>query len=264
MIFQVKESKRQFIFDMVNKGGEKEKMELFVNFCEDTIFEMQLAAQISGSDREEEVRGAEEDGTEEKKEKDEDVGVENCEAEKPRGSSFSSKMRKLLRAPLYGVMMLISLLSVGNLRKCMKKGAFSGVVFFFKNIVAGIIHAILGTFCFFFHIFYLAFLSGWVIDFAKEIKLSELFGDLREPTLDEVTGIGEGFAEAGDKTHDLSSESSLRAVNRSAASRNPQLLTDVFGLRLRKEGGRYTLLTGESSDRLGDLVDPSTFQVRKL
>lgn len=46
-ISQVKESKRQFIFDVVNEGGEKEKMELFVNFCEDTIFEMQLAAQMS-------------------------------------------------------------------------------------------------------------------------------------------------------------------------------------------------------------------------
>ncbi|KAF6736299.1 Ryanodine receptor 2 [Oryzias melastigma] len=44
---QVKESKRQFIFDVVNEGGEMEKMEMFVNFCEDTIFEMQLAAQIS-------------------------------------------------------------------------------------------------------------------------------------------------------------------------------------------------------------------------
>uniref|UniRef100_A0A8C3RI37 Ryanodine receptor 3 n=1 Tax=Cyanoderma ruficeps TaxID=181631 RepID=A0A8C3RI37_9PASS len=41
---QVKESKRQFIFDVVNEGGEQEKMELFVNFCEDTIFEMQLPA----------------------------------------------------------------------------------------------------------------------------------------------------------------------------------------------------------------------------
>lgn len=47
LLCQVKESKRQFIFDVVNEGGEKEKMELFVNFCEDTIFEMQLAAQMS-------------------------------------------------------------------------------------------------------------------------------------------------------------------------------------------------------------------------
>ncbi|KAL2099368.1 hypothetical protein ACEWY4_005848 [Coilia grayii] len=43
---QVKESKRQFILDVVNEGGESEKMERFVNFCEDTIFEMQLASQI--------------------------------------------------------------------------------------------------------------------------------------------------------------------------------------------------------------------------
>jgi hypothetical protein len=39
---QIRESKRQFIFDVVvDDGGEKGKMEEFVNFCEDTIFEMQ-------------------------------------------------------------------------------------------------------------------------------------------------------------------------------------------------------------------------------
>lgn len=40
----------------MNKGGEKEKMELFVHFCEDTVFEMQLAAQISGSESGEELK----------------------------------------------------------------------------------------------------------------------------------------------------------------------------------------------------------------
>uniref|UniRef100_H0VTW5 Ryanodine receptor 1 n=1 Tax=Cavia porcellus TaxID=10141 RepID=H0VTW5_CAVPO len=58
---QVKESKRQFIFDVVNEGGEAEKMELFVSFCEDTIFEMQIAAQISepeGEPEEDEDEGA--------------------------------------------------------------------------------------------------------------------------------------------------------------------------------------------------------------
>ncbi|KAJ3606379.1 hypothetical protein NHX12_025900 [Muraenolepis orangiensis] len=47
---QVKESKRNFIFDVVNEGTESEKMQMFVNFCEDTIFEMQLASQISEPD----------------------------------------------------------------------------------------------------------------------------------------------------------------------------------------------------------------------
>ncbi|XP_078000970.1 ryanodine receptor 2-like [Glandiceps talaboti] len=45
---QIKESKRQFLHDIVNEGGEKEKLEDFVNFCEDTIFEMQHANSISG------------------------------------------------------------------------------------------------------------------------------------------------------------------------------------------------------------------------
>ncbi|KAG5284986.1 hypothetical protein AALO_G00032730 [Alosa alosa] len=57
---QVKESKRQFIFDVVNEGGESEKMELFVNFCEDTIFEMNIASQISEQDE----GGAEEEDDE--------------------------------------------------------------------------------------------------------------------------------------------------------------------------------------------------------
>ncbi|XP_071832667.1 ryanodine receptor 2-like isoform X4 [Apostichopus japonicus] len=44
---QIKESKGQFLHELVNEGGEKEKLEDFVNFCEDTIFEMQHAAVIS-------------------------------------------------------------------------------------------------------------------------------------------------------------------------------------------------------------------------
>ena len=39
---QVQESKRQFFFDVINEEGEKGRMEEFVNFCEDTIFEVQL------------------------------------------------------------------------------------------------------------------------------------------------------------------------------------------------------------------------------
>ncbi len=46
---QIKESKRQFLYDIVNEGDDKEKLEVFVNFCEDTIFEMQHAASISSS-----------------------------------------------------------------------------------------------------------------------------------------------------------------------------------------------------------------------
>uniref|UniRef100_A0A8B9LR02 Ryanodine receptor 2b (cardiac) n=1 Tax=Astyanax mexicanus TaxID=7994 RepID=A0A8B9LR02_ASTMX len=259
---QVKESKRQFIFDIVNEGGEKEKMELFVNFCEDTIFEMQLAAQISGSGHGEEARGKEEDGAEEK----------NSNPEEPKDflSSSLSKMTEILLTPLYGLMLVFSLLSIRNLRKNMKKtsvkGLFLAIFFFFQSILTGIIRTIFATICFFFYILYLVFLSGWIINIAKETKLSELVYHLRDPTLDEVTEENEGVSEVRDQTHALSSRDILRAVSvdLSAVSRNPQLLTDIFGLQLRKEGGQYTLLTRESDGSLGDLVDPSKFQVRRL
>ncbi|XP_066971318.1 ryanodine receptor isoform X20 [Macrobrachium rosenbergii] len=42
---QIKDSKRNFFFDVVTEG-DKEKLEAFVNFCEDAIFEMQHAAAL--------------------------------------------------------------------------------------------------------------------------------------------------------------------------------------------------------------------------
>lgn len=42
---QIKESKRGFFYAIVTEG-DKEKLEAFVNFCEDAIFEMQHAAAL--------------------------------------------------------------------------------------------------------------------------------------------------------------------------------------------------------------------------
>ncbi|RWS25891.1 ryanodine receptor-like protein, partial [Leptotrombidium deliense] len=50
---QIKESKRAFFYSVVTEGGDKEKLELFVDFCEDAIFEMQHAATISMEKEEE-------------------------------------------------------------------------------------------------------------------------------------------------------------------------------------------------------------------
>ncbi|CAG9853862.1 unnamed protein product [Phyllotreta striolata] len=51
---QIKESKRAFFYSIVTEGGDKEKLEAFINFCEDAIFEMQhasglMAVEDSGS-----------------------------------------------------------------------------------------------------------------------------------------------------------------------------------------------------------------------
>ncbi|XP_041275306.1 ryanodine receptor 1-like, partial [Onychostruthus taczanowskii] len=86
---QVKESKRQFIFDVVNEGGEAEKMELFVNFCEDTIFEMQIASRIS---EEEAPRDEEEEEDEDREEE------EPAEAPAPALPGFGA-LRRLLGSP---------------------------------------------------------------------------------------------------------------------------------------------------------------------
>ena len=50
---QIKESKRAFFYSIVTEGGDKEKLEAFVSFCEDAIFEMQHASSISMDDEEE-------------------------------------------------------------------------------------------------------------------------------------------------------------------------------------------------------------------
>ncbi|KAG9509881.1 Ryanodine receptor, partial [Fragariocoptes setiger] len=49
---QIQESKRAFFYSIVTGGDDKEKLEAFVNFCEDTIFEMQHASNILGEDEE--------------------------------------------------------------------------------------------------------------------------------------------------------------------------------------------------------------------
>ncbi|XP_078674597.1 ryanodine receptor 2-like isoform X8 [Branchiostoma floridae x Branchiostoma belcheri] len=44
---QIKDSKRNFIFNVLTGDDDKEKLDAFINFCEDTIFEMQHATNIS-------------------------------------------------------------------------------------------------------------------------------------------------------------------------------------------------------------------------
>ena len=36
----LQDSKRTFLHNMISEGGDKGKLECFINFCEDTIFEV--------------------------------------------------------------------------------------------------------------------------------------------------------------------------------------------------------------------------------
>ncbi|XP_060734913.1 ryanodine receptor 2 isoform X4 [Tachysurus vachellii] len=265
---QVKESKRQFIFDIVNKGGEKEKMELFVNFCEDTIFEMQLAAQISASDRDEEVLGTEDDGADAMKDKDKNPVTNNNDTEGGQ-KVFSSTpmMERLLLAPLCGLMMITWLLSIRNVKRHIKRMSIKSLVLaivrFFQKVASAIFRTVSGSICFILHVLYLVFLSGCIIKFAKETKLCDFFRDLPEPTLDDVTGENKGVThKVRGPTRTLASRGDLNAVtlDLSAVSRNPQLLTEIFGLQLRKEGSQYMLLSRDSVASVGEVMNPSIHQ----
>ncbi|XP_042673854.1 ryanodine receptor 2 [Centrocercus urophasianus] len=243
---QVKESKRQFIFDVVNEGGEKEKMELFVNFCEDTIFEMQLAAQISESDLNE--RSANKEDNEKDKPEEQDPGM---------GFFSLVTMKSALVALKYNLMTLMKMLSMKSLKKQMKKvkkmtmkdmvmALFSS----YWSILMGLLHFACSVFRGFFRIVCSLLLGGSLVEGAKKIKVAELLANMPDPTQDEVRGEGEEGerkpAETALPTEDLTD---LRTL-----SEESDLLSDIFGLDLKREGGQYKLIPHNPNAGLSDLL----------
>lgn len=219
-------------------------MELFVNFCEDTIFEMQLAAQISGSEC-----------GEEPKSKDE-------EKEKAESISEDSMPQDSQRLPV------MNLLSVCNIRKHIKEisitSVFSAIFSTFRTGLLLLTRGVLAVVWFNLYLLYHIFLSGWIIDVAKEMKLADILGDLRDPTMVEVTEDGEeAVRENHSYTRAVSSQGNLQgmSLDLSAVSKDPQLLTDIFGLCLKKKGGKYALFSGDQQAGLDELLHMSQFQV---
>ncbi|NXC37611.1 RYR2 protein, partial [Penelope pileata] len=243
---QVKESKRQFIFDVVNEGGEKEKMELFVNFCEDTIFEMQLAAQISESDLNERSSNKEENEKDKPEEQDPGMGF------------FSLvTIKSALVALKYNLMTLMKMFSMKSLKKQMKKvkkmtmkDMIMALFFSYWSILMGLLHFGYSVFRGFFRIICSLLLGGSLVEGAKKIKVAELLANMPDPTQDEVRGEGEEGerkpAETALPTEDLTD---LRTL-----SDESDLLSDIFGLDLKREGGQYKLIPHNPNAGLSDLL----------
>ncbi|XP_023378135.1 ryanodine receptor 2, partial [Pteropus vampyrus] len=243
---QVKESKRQFIFDVVNEGGEKEKMELFVNFCEDTIFEMQLAAQISESDLNE--RSASKEESE----------AEKPEEQGPRMAFFSMlTVATALLALRHNALTLLRMLSLKSLRKQMKKvkkmtvrdmaaalfssywGVSRSLLHFAASVLRGFSRIVCGL-----------LLGGSLVEGAKKIRVAELLANMPDPTQDEVRGDGEEAErkplEAALPSEDLTDLKEL--------AEESDLLSDIFGLDLKREGGQYKLIPHNPNAGLSDLM----------
>ncbi|KAM5301819.1 ryanodine receptor 2 isoform 4-T4 [Glossophaga mutica] len=243
---QVKESKRQFIFDVVNEGGEKEKMELFVNFCEDTIFEMQLAAQISESDLNERSASKEES----EKERPEEQGP---------GMGFFSilTVQAALLALRYNLLTLLRMLSLKSLKKQMKKvkkmtlrdmvaalfssywGVLTSLAHFVASVLRGFSRVVGGL-----------LLGGSLVEGAKKMRVAELLANMPDPTQDEVRGDGEEAErrplEAALPSEDLTDLKEL--------AEESDLLSDIFGLDLKREGGQYKLIPHNPNAGLSDLM----------
>lgn len=200
---QVKESKRQFIFDVVNEGGESEKMEMFVNFCEDTIFEMQLASQISEPDVAEQP---EEEEEEEHNILEELTGAEDGALES--ASAFTTACHSVKKM----VADIRQFFTVKSIRKQFKKfkklsikeiitGFFSFLWMLFTGFFKGIYSLIFG----FFHIIWSSMFGGGLVEGAKNIKVTDILGNMPDPT---QFGI-HGDVVEGDKVETVESSGSM-------------------------------------------------------
>uniref|UniRef100_A0A3P8SE98 Ryanodine receptor 3 n=1 Tax=Amphiprion percula TaxID=161767 RepID=A0A3P8SE98_AMPPE len=178
---QVKESKRQFIFDVVNEGGESEKMEMFVNFCEDTIFEMQLASQISEPDVVEQP--------EEEEEEDGSSLLDDLAGEEEGALESASAFTTACRSVKKKITHIRQCVSFKNIRKQFKKikklsireiitGFFSFFWMLFTGFFKGIYSLIFG----FFHLIWSSMFGGGLVEGAKNMKVTDILGNMPDPT----------------------------------------------------------------------------------
>lgn len=232
---QVKESKQQFIFDVVNEGGEQEKMELFVNFCEDTIFEMQLASQISESDSA--------DRPEEEEEENEDssytLEVEGEEDDKAFecASAFAVACASVKR----NVANFLKRATLKNLKKqCrkVKKMTLKELVkvffSFFWTLFVGLFHLLFAILGGIFQILWSTVFGGGLIEGAKNIRVTKILGDMPDPT---QFGIHDDAMEA-ERAEVPEPGIATELVHFVKGERgDAEIMSDLFGLQSKKEGG---------------------------
>ncbi|KAG7269114.1 hypothetical protein CRUP_013378 [Coryphaenoides rupestris] len=239
---QVKESKRQFIFDVVNEGGESEKMELFVNFCEDTIFEMQLASQISEPDPVERPEEGDED-------EDDGQSVAEVEADE-EGEEEAGELVLLESASAFTVACVSVSKSLGRFRRLltarslrrqyrrlrrmsvreMVRGLFS----FFWAIVTGLFHLLYGLVWGFFHILWSTMFGGGLVEGAKNIKVTDILGNMPDPT---QFGI-HGDALETEKAEARGAASSLADLRQMAPGleAEAELIAELLYMQPKREG----------------------------
>uniref|UniRef100_A0A8C7LAT0 Ryanodine receptor 1 n=1 Tax=Oncorhynchus kisutch TaxID=8019 RepID=A0A8C7LAT0_ONCKI len=187
---QIRESKRQFIFDVVNEGGESEKMEMFVNFCEDTIFEMNIASQIS-----EQVEEEEKDDDDDPAEGGTDAGGGGGGDEGGNGEEGEPESISAFAEFINSVLNFLSIFTFRNLRRQYRrvrkmtiKQIVVGLATFFWTILIGILHFIYSVCKGFFLLIWQTLFGGGLVEGAKNITVTEILASMPDPTQDEVHG----------------------------------------------------------------------------
>uniref|UniRef100_A0A8C3B4F7 Ryanodine receptor 3 n=1 Tax=Cyclopterus lumpus TaxID=8103 RepID=A0A8C3B4F7_CYCLU len=233
---QVKESKRQFIFDVVNEGTESEKMEMFVNFCEDTIFEMQLASQISEPDVVEQPEAEEEE--EAHSILDELTGEEEGALES--ASAFTTACRSVKKK----IGHVRQIFSVRNVRKQFKKikklsvkEIITGFFSFFWMLFTGFFKGIYGLIFGFFHIIWSSMFGGGLVEGAKNIKVTDILGNMPDPT---QFGI-HGDVIEGEKVEAIESSGRLDTAMAPAGELEVDAMLEMMS-NPKKEGGKHVEL----------------------
>lgn len=231
---QVKESKRQFIFDVVNEGGEQEKMELFVNFCEDTIFEMQLASQISESDSadrpEEEEEG--EDSSyvlEIAGEEEEDGSFEPASAFAMACASVKRNVADFLkRATLKNLRK-----QYRNVKKMTAKELVKVLCSFFWMLFLGLFQMLFTILGGIFQILWTTVFGGGLVEGAKNIRVTKILGDMPDPT---QFGIHDDTMEA-ERAEVMEPGITTELVHFIKGEKgDTDIMSDLFGLHPKKEG----------------------------
>uniref|UniRef100_A0A8C3P882 Ryanodine receptor 1 n=1 Tax=Chrysemys picta bellii TaxID=8478 RepID=A0A8C3P882_CHRPI len=247
---QVKESKRQFIFDVVNEGGESEKMELFVNFCEDTIFEMQIASQIS-----------EEEAGKEEEEEEEGEGGEGTEAEKAAGAP--PEATSAFGEFLAGVLDFFHMFTYRNVRRQLRRlkkmtvkelavgvsscvyAVFLGTLLFFSGVLKGLLLLLWNV-----------LFGGGLVESAKKLTVTELLASMPDPTQDEVHG-DLGPAEDGQEAAEGGEAAQFVEAGKEEA---PDEAGDVFSLEMKKDAGHYRATAPDAPGGLGDMGDTTAVE----
>uniref|UniRef100_A0A8C5PNN5 Ryanodine receptor 1 n=1 Tax=Leptobrachium leishanense TaxID=445787 RepID=A0A8C5PNN5_9ANUR len=250
---QVKESKRQFIFDVVNEGGESEKMELFVNFCEDTIFEMQIAAQISEPEEEK----AEDD-------EDEGAGSEGAgEAEETDNGAHPPESSSAFVEFMENVINFFKIFTFRNLRRQfrkVKKMTFKEII---MAIASFLWTFLLGT-CLFFYsvckgVFFLIWhtlFGGSLVEGAQKMTVTELLASMPDPTQDEVHGDGPPVTVSDEVPEDGDTTDFVDMIKEEVQEEGGE----IFGMELKKDGGHYRLSAPDAPGGLGDMGDTTPIE----